>query len=181
MGAALSRNQGPQWGALKITIQQFYLPDGQSPQKEGVPSDVILPSITAQMDIGESDLDYALENDRVKAAEHNDYKQVNSNLLERLRANSVARIEKNAEFDKLLRQIEAYKKQKDEQFVSLNEKAFFDRRKELNAEEEDEKLMKESNEDKDKVFDKNFYTDEILNVTKDYVEALLELNLASAG
>jgi carboxyl-terminal processing protease len=181
LGAALSRNQGPQWGALKITIQQFYLPDGQSTQKEGVPSDVILPSITAQMDIGESDLDYALENDRVKAAEHNDYKQVNSNLLERLRANSVARIEKNAEFDKLLRQIEAYKKQKDEQFVSLNEKAFFDRRKELNAEEEDEKLMKESNEDKDKVFDKNFYTDEILNVTKDYVEALLELNLASAG
>jgi carboxyl-terminal processing protease len=177
LGAALSRNQGPQWGALKITIQQFYLPDGQSTQKEGVPSDVILPSITAQMDIGESDLDYALENDRVKAAEHNDYKQVNSNLLERLRANSVARIEKNAEFDKLLRQIEAYKKQKDEQFVSLNEKAFFDRRKELNAEEEDEKLMKESNEDKDKVFD----TDEILNVTKDYVEALLELNLASAG
>lgn len=181
LGAALSRNQGPQWGALKITIQQFYLPDGQSTQKEGVPSDVILPSITAQMDIGESDLDYALENDRVKAAPHSDYKQVNSNLLERLRANSVARIEKNTEFDKLLRQIEAYKKQKDEKFVSLNEKSFFERRKELNAEEEDEKLMTEASKDKDKVFDKNFYTDEILNVTRDYVEALLELNLASAG
>jgi carboxyl-terminal processing protease len=181
LGAALSRNQGPQWGALKITIQQFYLPDGQSTQKEGVPSDVILPSITAQMDIGESDLDYALESDRVKAAEHSDYKQVNSNLLERLRANSVARIEKNTEFDKLLRQIEAYKKQKDEQFVSLNEKAFLERRKELSAEEEDEKLMTEANEDKDKVFDKNFYTDEILNVTRDYVEALMELNLVRAG
>jgi carboxyl-terminal processing protease len=102
-------------------------------------------------------------------------------LLERLRANSVARIEKNTEFDKLLRQIEAYKKQKDEKFVSLNEKSFFERRKELNAEEEDEKLMTEGSKDKDKVFDKNFYTDEILNVTRDYVEALLELNLASAG
>ena len=181
LGAALSRNQGPQWGALKITIQQFYLPDGQSTQKEGVPADVILPSITAQMDIGEGDLDYALENDRVKAADHSDYKQVNSNLLERLRANSVARIEKNTEFDKLLRQIEAYNKQKDEQFVSLNEKAFFDRRKELSAESEDEKLMTEANEDKDQIFEKNFYTDEILNVTRDYVEALMELNLVRAG
>jgi lipocalin len=93
----------------------------------------------------------------------------------------VARIEKNTEFDKLLRQIEAYKKQKDEQFVSLNEKAFLERRKELSAEEEDEKLMTEANEDKDKVFDKNFYTDEILNVTRDYVEALMELNLVRAG
>ena len=50
-----------------------------------------------------------------------------------------------------------------------------------NEEEEDEKLMTEANEDKDKIFDKNFYTDEILNVTRDYVEALMELNLVRAG
>lgn len=183
LGAALSSSNGPKWGALKITIQQFYLPDGQSTQKEGVPADVILPSITAQMDIGEGDLDYALENDRVKAAPHEDYKQVNSNLVERLRANSVARIEKNDDFDKLLRQIEAYNKQKDEQFVSLNEKAFFERRKELDADSEEEKTIngETDSKDKDKVFDKNFYTDEILNVTRDYVEALVELNLAQAG
>jgi carboxyl-terminal processing protease len=181
LGQALSSRNGPQWGALKITIQQFYLPDGQSTQKEGVPADVVLPSITSQMPIGEGDLDYALDNDRVKKAEHTDYDKVDSNLLERIRANSTARIEKNEEFDRLLRQIEAYNKQKDEKFVSLNEKTFFERRKELDAESEEEKTLSGDSDSKDKIFEKNFYTDEILNVTRDYVDALAEQKQVRAG
>jgi carboxyl-terminal processing protease len=157
------------------------LPDGQSTQKEGVPADVVLPSITAQMPIGEGDLDYALDNDRVKKAEHTDYDKVDSNLLERIRANSTARIEKNEDFDRLLRQIEAYNKQKDEKFVSLNEKTFFERRKELDAESEEEKTLSGDSDSKDKIFDKNFYTDEILNVTRDYVDALAEQKQVRAG
>src|SRR5207244_9150890 len=54
----------PNMGALKLTIQQFYRPGGDSTQKRGVVSDVELPSLTTQLDVAEADLDYALELDR---------------------------------------------------------------------------------------------------------------------
>ena len=62
LGNALFRVQAvPNMGALKITIQQFYRPGGDSTQNRGVVSDVELPSLTTHLDVGESDLDYALE------------------------------------------------------------------------------------------------------------------------
>src|SRR5690606_8012036 len=55
----------PQLGALKITIQQFYRPNGDSTQNRGVVSDIELPSLTSHLDVGESDLDHALKFDRI--------------------------------------------------------------------------------------------------------------------
>ena len=43
----------PQLGALKITMQQFYRPNGDSTQNRGVLADVELPSITTHLDVGE--------------------------------------------------------------------------------------------------------------------------------
>ena len=54
----------PNMGALKMTIQQFYRPGGDSTQNRGVVSDVELPSLTTHLDVGESDLDYALKFDQ---------------------------------------------------------------------------------------------------------------------
>ena len=51
--------------AAKITIQKYYLPSGKSTQINGVSSDIALPSINDFRPIGESDLDYALENDHI--------------------------------------------------------------------------------------------------------------------
>ena len=51
-------NNPPNLGALKITMQQFYRPGGDSTQQRGVYSDIILPSITDHMKVSESDLDY---------------------------------------------------------------------------------------------------------------------------
>ena len=45
-------------GALKITMQQFYRPAGESTQKRGVLADIVLPSLSSNMDVGESDLDF---------------------------------------------------------------------------------------------------------------------------
>src|SRR5690606_34912583 len=48
----------PNLGALKITMQQFYRPNGDSTQKRGVLADVVLPSLTNHMEgISEADLD----------------------------------------------------------------------------------------------------------------------------
>ena len=56
-----------------MTIQQFYRPGGDSTQNRGVVSDVELPSLTTQLDVGESDLDYALTFDQVQPLQHDDY------------------------------------------------------------------------------------------------------------
>ncbi|MGC3969167.1 MAG: S41 family peptidase [Pirellulales bacterium] len=58
----------PELGALKLTMQQFYRPNGDSTQNQGVRSDVVLPSLTAELEVGESDLDFALPFDRIEAA-----------------------------------------------------------------------------------------------------------------
>ncbi|MEY4567075.1 MAG: hypothetical protein RLY14_2045, partial [Planctomycetota bacterium] len=48
-------------------------------------------------------------------------------------------------------------------------------------ESEEEKTLSGDSDSKDKIFEKNFYTDEILNVTRDYVDALAEQKQVRAG
>lgn len=50
----------PKWGQLKLTIQQFYLPDGNSTQELGVPSDIVFPSLTESLIETEGEQPYAL-------------------------------------------------------------------------------------------------------------------------
>ncbi len=65
--------------------------------------------------------------------------------------------------------------------MSLKESDFLERRKELDAEKEEEKLILDSQKPKKDVFKKDFYTEEVLNITNDYVEAVNSLELAQAG
>lgn len=168
-------------GALKITIQQFYLPDGKSTQRQGVMSDIVLPAITASFDNSEADLDYALPNDQVPRAAHSDYKMVNSSMLEYLRTQSAQRIKETAGFDKLLRRIELFRQQKDEKFQSLNREKFLKRREEIDAEQEEEANIIEQQMPKKEIFRKDAYHEEVLNISRDYIEAFEQLNLARAG
>jgi carboxyl-terminal processing protease len=172
---------GKPYGALKLTIQQFYLPNGQSTQREGVSADVVLPSITAYMDIGESDLDYALPPDEVAAQEHQHYQMVNDAIRTQLQQKSIARVEQSEDFDKLLKRIEFYKKQKEEKYVSLKEEDFLKRRAELNSEEEEEKQILDAQTPAEKPFVSGYYNDEVLQVTRDYYDALQAINLVKAG
>jgi carboxyl-terminal processing protease len=162
-------------GALKLTIQQFYLPDGRSTQLEGVAADVILPSITAEMDLSESDLDYALPMDSVKAQPHKNYMMVDSAFKQQLQQQSTNRVLANADFEKLLGRIEAYRRQKSEKFLPLRESDYMARRNELRNEKEEEEQLDPKSE-RDKVFAKNFYNEEILNISVDYIKALQTAN-----
>jgi carboxyl-terminal processing protease len=162
-------------GALKLTIQQFYLPDGRSTQLEGVGADVVLPSMTAEMDLSESDLDYPLPMDSVRAQPHKDYMMVTSSMKAQLQQQSTDRIAKNDEFVKMLSQIEAYRKQKSEKLIPLKESEYMARRKELSAEKEEEKQL-DGKAERDKVFTSDFYNEEILNIAIDYVKSLQSEN-----
>lgn len=55
-------------GTLKVTIQKFYRPSGSSTQKMGVIPDVVLPSLTDALEVGEAFLDHPLEHDMIARA-----------------------------------------------------------------------------------------------------------------
>ena len=172
------KNPPNEFGALKITTQQFYRPNGDSTQKRGVLSDLVLPSISDNMDnIGEADLDYPVKFDRVPEASFEKLKMNRQDITAALRTKSKERIDSSDEFQKEISKINKYIELKNEKSVSLNEAKFIARRKELNAEKEDEKTIEKQmlpNND----IERNFYLDEVLKITADYVELLNQKQLS---
>lgn len=180
VGERLFLTQRQNYGALKVTLQQFYLPDGESTQRDGVAADIVLPSLTQKMDVAEGDLKYALETDRINGARHDIYNLVPSDLLNVLRQNSEQRVKSNEEFVDLMRRIQLFVKQKDEDTVPLEETAFMQRRDELDAQKEEEKEEIDQETDK-QVFRDTFYNREVMNIAGDYIEGLRRQKLVQAN
>ncbi|MCA9137369.1 MAG: carboxy terminal-processing peptidase [Planctomycetales bacterium] len=180
LGERLFLTQRANYGALKVTLQQFYLPDGESTQRDGVAADIVLPSLTQKMDVAEGDLKYALATDRINGARHDIYNLVPSDLLTELRQNSEQRVKSNKEFVDLMRRVQLFVKQKDEETVPLEETAFMKRRDELDAQKEEEKEEIEQENDK-QVFRDTFYNREVINIAGDYIEGLRRQKLVQAN
>ncbi|HEY2893499.1 MAG TPA: carboxy terminal-processing peptidase, partial [Pirellulales bacterium] len=162
----------PQLGALKITIQQFYRPDGDSTQSRGVLADVPLPSISSQLDVGESSLDYALKFDHVDALKHPRYNLVDNRLIEQLKNTSAARRKDSKDFQKVTRDIARFNEQKEKKRISLNKDKFLADKAELSAEKQEEKELEEQNDPNRPVVKRDYYFNEVLAITADYVSML---------
>jgi carboxyl-terminal processing protease len=160
----------PQLGALKITMQKFYRPNGDSTQKRGVVSDIELPSLTTHLDVGEGDLDYAMEFDRVPAASFKQVNLLDTAMVSQLRDLSQQRCEKSSDFQKLARDIARYQQQKERKTVPLNEAKFLAERAELNAEKEEEKLHEDNRGTKPVVADDDYHLKEALSIALDYLQ-----------
>ncbi len=170
----------PNLGALKITMQQFYRPNGDSTQKRGVVVDVPMPSLTTHMDVGETDLDYPVKFDEVEAAPFKKVEDVTTPVVKQLNDLSTKRRDDSDDFAKLDRRVEQYKKQKARKSVTLNEKKFFAERAELDADKEEEKEIKEQVSGERPVFRRNYYNDEVLAITVDYLKLLKDLQFAGS-
>jgi len=184
IGPQLFRTSNPQdLGSLKLTVQQFYRPSGDSTQQRGVLADITLPSITDHMDVSEGDLDYPVAFDKVQATPFNKYDNVSQNVVGTLKDQATQRLAKSAEFQKLQKDIERYLEQKAKKEVPLNEQKFMARRAELDADKEEEKTFEhQANGDgDDKVFKRNYYNNEILNITLDYLRLLGKDKVAKAN
>ena len=171
----------PNLGALKITMQQFYRPNGDSTQKRGVLPDVVLPSVTNVIGLGESDLDYAIDFDQVPTARFKDYNMVGADVLNVLKNRSAARIGGSEEFGKEVARIERYKRLKDEKSIPLNEDKYFARRDaERDAEDEEEKQFEDQQGNGEReVFADDFYNREVIEITLDYLKELPNDKVAS--
>lgn len=160
------------FGALKITMQQFYRPNGDSTQKRGVESDLVLPSISDKMDVGESDLDFPVAFDKIPPANYSSYGMISSNMREKLGQTSADRVAKSEKFLDEIKKIEKYVEQKERKSVSLNEAEFLARRKELNAEKQDEKTIEDQVNHSNTDIKRDYYLDEVLKITADYMRLL---------
>ena len=158
-------------GALKITMQQFYRPNGDSTQARGVLADVVLPRISDHFDIAESDLDYALNFDRVPRARYEQYELVNEDLIGQLRTLSVGRQADSEEFQKAIQRIEKYLEHKKRTTIPLNEEEFLAQRAEFDEDEDKEKPTFNQSET-DVPIERDYYFEEVLDITVDYVRNL---------
>jgi carboxyl-terminal processing protease len=173
LGNALFRiREVPNMGALKLTIQQFYRPGGDSTQNRGVVSDVELPSLTTHLDVGESDLDYALKFDRVDPLPHDVFHMVDSNIVQGLRQRSQQRVGQSEYFTKANRQIERYEEQKDRKTVTLNQEEFLKERAELDAEKKQEEMFDDMTNPSRPVYEMDGYGQEVLDIVADYLDLL---------
>tara|TARA_B100000676_G_scaffold89176_1_gene88933 strand:+ start:38211 stop:40247 length:2037 start_codon:yes stop_codon:yes gene_type:complete len=165
-----SINNPPNLGALKITTQQFYRPGGASTQQRGVYSDIILPSITDHLKVSESDLDYPVPFDKVDDQVQEHLGARDEEIIAKLKAASEQRIEKSEDFQKLLTQIDEYKKQQKEKRISLVEEVFFAKRDENSAQEEAQDNLEKRANGEAEVFPDTFYNREVLTITGEYIK-----------
>ena len=162
----------PKMGALKITMQQFYRPGGDSTQNRGVAADVELPSVLNHYKgIDEADLDYAVKFDRITAVPFEKMSFLDDKMIQELVARSAARRKGSEGFQKVIKRIERYLSRKDRKTDSLNEKVFMaERAKDHDA--DDEKKKDDEDEKDPPVFKQDFYGNEVLDVTADYLALL---------
>lgn len=117
----------PPTGAAKMTVQKFYLPDGQSTQNRGVVPDISFPSFNEFLPIGEADLPNALVWDTISPGNWDEERdrfpirsQLQPDLVSSLQKRSQQRQEELEEFQYLRRNIEWFRERQEQKAVSLN-------------------------------------------------------------
>ena len=133
-------NSAPQWGMLKLTIQQFYLPDGVSTQELGVPSHIVLPSLTESLIETESEQPHALAWDKISPISFDEVESkwtmpraaIDESLIALLKARSELRIETLPEFALQLSEQQWRKELIEREVFSLN----LEQRRQSKAEQE---------------------------------------------
>lgn len=106
-------------GAIKLTIQKFYRIKGGSTQLKGVASDIVLPSLTDQPEIGEGSLKNPLDYDEVPVRNFTPTGTI-GDLVPKLASASAARVERNPDFAYILEDRARLLDRLSENIVSLN-------------------------------------------------------------
>ena len=107
-------------GTVKVTLQKFYRPSGDSTQLQGVKSDIVLPSLLDGMEIGEAFLENKLEFDKIRKAGDFEPLDRKNLFLPRLMELSVARVKESKDMVYTMEDIAEMKKRMEENKDSLN-------------------------------------------------------------
>lgn len=106
-------------GAVKVTVGMFFTPGGNSTQHRGVEADVVIPGQYDFEETGEKSLDYSLPPAKVDAFLSPDayvkdgagaWRTIPEDKLKELSAKSKARVDKSADFKKIVEELDKAKK-----------------------------------------------------------------------
>ncbi len=133
-------------GYLKTTIQKFYRVSGSSTQKLGVEPDIVLPSLTDALEIGEAYLKHPLDHDLIRKAP--DFRPLERKelFMDSLKKENDARVKNARDFQYIMEDVKRTKERIRANAVSLNRSK---REAEL---AESEKRRKERNAERRKRF-----------------------------
>jgi carboxyl-terminal processing protease len=120
-------------GSLKLTVQKFYRASGSSTQLRGVTPDIVLPSLSSVVDVGERSLDNPLPWDTIAGAAYQKANQITPPLLAELTKRSGARVATDKDFSYLRQEIARLKEAEARKSISLNEKQRARERQEIEA------------------------------------------------
>ena len=170
--------EAPNLGMIKVTVQGFWLPGGDTSQIRGIPSDVVIPSLTGHLEgIGESDLDNPLKLEKIQPAKYlPTFNYVTPEIVEALAKLSEDRTAKSPDFIKVEEKISLYDQYKSKKTTSLNREKYFAELEKLDSDKEEEekieKVIRNSSE-----ITRDYYPDEVLNITSDYLNILASKNI----
>ncbi len=114
-------NSNDDFGALKLTIQKFYRITGESTQRKGIVSDIMMKDFFTYADVGERYDDYALAWDKIPAAS---YQQMNYFSVAALQKGIGARLQNNNTYQLLQESAQWKEKLDKEETISLNQNKF---------------------------------------------------------
>ncbi len=120
-------------GSATYETAMYFRPTGGSVQQLGVASDILLPSLTDRMDLGEMFMDNHLPWDSVRPVKVDSYVPDFAKKVEELKTASQKRIETDTEYSAFRKKLDAYNRYKDRKAISLNEEM---RWKEYNEEKQ---------------------------------------------
>ena len=115
-------------GFLKVTIQKFYRPSGSSTQMDGVAANVVIPSLTDALEVGEAYLDHPLPHDRIRPAGNFAPLDPQALFIPRLKELSQERLNASKDFSYVIQDVMKAKDRFKENRLSLNKD---ERQKEL--------------------------------------------------
>ena len=104
-------------GSVKVTIQKFYRINGGATQLKGVTPDIALPDPYLYIETGEKELDNPMPWDEMAKA---NYTPFNNIKYDKLKKESLTRVEKNKEFILVNEEAKEFKAKKDDSKYSLN-------------------------------------------------------------
>jgi carboxyl-terminal processing protease len=166
-------------GYLKVTIQKFYRPSGSSTQMEGVVPNIVFPSITDALEIGEGSLENALPHDRIRPAADFRAEDKQALFIPKLKELSQERISDSQDFNYVIEDILKAKQRIKENSVSLNKA---ERKREIVESEAQRKLRNVERRLRfSKMVERDAETFEFFKVSLDDVESGAELESYDPG
>ncbi|WP_088328479.1 carboxy terminal-processing peptidase [Lacimicrobium sp. SS2-24] len=127
-------------GSVQFTIAKFYRINGGSTQHKGVVPDIMLPSPIDPQDWGESKEENALPWDSIVRAHYTTFGDT-ADAVQKVEEKHKQRVQQDPEFAYIYEDIEEYRRNKEEKFISLVESE----RKQEKAEQE-QKALQRANE-----------------------------------